>query len=56
MSMYNLLEYSSNCSNTTGSLWFYSEDEATNFDANIKDKESCKSFNYKVKLLGNTRK
>lgn len=56
MSMYSLLEYSSNCSNTTISLWFYSEDEATNFDANIKDKESCKFFNYKVKLLGNTRK
>ena len=28
MSMYSLLEYSSNYSDTTGSLWFYSKDEA----------------------------
>ena len=35
ISMYNLLEYSSNYSNTTGSLWFYSRDEATNFNADI---------------------
>ena len=33
--MYNLREYSSNYSETTGSLWFYSKDEATNFDNNI---------------------
>ena len=33
MPMYNLLEYSSNYSDTAGSLWFYSEDEATNFSA-----------------------
>ena len=35
MPLYNLLEYSSNYSNTTGSLWFYSKDEVTNFDADI---------------------
>ena len=29
MPMYNLLEYSSNYSETTRSLWFYSKDEAT---------------------------
>ena len=28
MSMYNLIEYSSNYSETTGSLWFCSKDEA----------------------------
>ena len=28
--MYNKLEYSSNYSETTDSLWFYSKDEATN--------------------------
>ena len=27
--MYKLIEYSSNYSETTGSLWFYSKDEAT---------------------------
>ena len=31
MPLYNLLEYSSNYSNTT----FYSKDEVTNFDADI---------------------
>ena len=30
MAIYNLIEYSSNCSGTTGSLWFYSKDEVTN--------------------------
>ena len=35
MSMYNLLKYSSNYSDTMGSLWFYSKDEATNFNADI---------------------
>ena len=29
MPMYNLVEYSSNYSETTGSLWFYSKDKAT---------------------------
>ena len=32
MPMYNLIEYSSNYSETTGSLWFYSKDEATNLN------------------------
>ena len=32
MTVYNLLEYSSNYSETTGSLWFYSKDEASNFN------------------------
>ena len=35
MPMYNLIEYSSNYSETTGSLWFYFKDEAINFNANI---------------------
>ena len=32
MPLYNLLEYSSR---TTGSLWFYSKDKASNFNADI---------------------
>ena len=48
--MYNLIEYSSNYSETTGSLWFYSKDEETNFDANIENTDDFKSF--KCKLLG----
>ena len=33
--MYNLIEYSSNYSETTKSLWFYSKKEATNFNNDI---------------------
>ena len=33
MSLHNLIEYALNYSETTWSLWFYSKDEATNFDA-----------------------
>ena len=50
MLMYNLLEYSSNRSDTTGSLWFYSIDEATN----IEDDNTFKSFEYKTKVIGRT--
>ena len=35
MPMYNLLEHSSNYSRTIGSLWSYSQDGATNFNADI---------------------
>ena len=33
--MYNLVEYSSDYSETTERLWFYSKDEATSFTADI---------------------
>ena len=49
--MYNLLEYSSSYSDTTGSLWFHSKDEATNFNANIACNNNFKSFDYMAKLL-----
>ena len=55
MPMYNLIEYSSNYSETTGSLWFYSKDEATDFNADIANDNSFKSFKYKATLLGNTK-
>ena len=45
--MYYLIEYSSSYSERTGSLWFCSKDEATNFDADIAN-------NNIPKLLGNT--
>ena len=35
ITMYSLIEYSSNYSETTGSVWFYSKDEATKFNADI---------------------
>ena len=52
--MYKLVEYSSNYSETTGSLWFYSQDEATNFNADTANTDNFKSFKYKAKLLENT--
>ena len=52
--MYNLIEYSSNYSETTRSLSFYLKDEATNFNAGISNNNNFKSFRYRVKLLGST--
>ena len=52
MPMYNLIiEYSSDYSETTGSLLFYSKDEATDFNNNIASTDNFKSFKYKAKLL-----
>ena len=42
--MYNLIEYSSNYSETTGSLWFYSKNERTDFNADIANTANFKSF------------
>ena len=53
MPMYNLIEYSSNYSEATGSLWSYSKDESTYFNNNIENANDFKSFKYKTKLLGN---
>ena len=53
VSMYNLLEYSSNYSDTTDSLWFYSKDEAASFNVNIVSNNSFKSFKYKTRLIRN---
>ena len=44
MPMYNLIEYSSNHSETMGSLWFYSKDEATDFNANIASTDNLSSI------------
>ena len=51
MPIYNLLEYSSNYSDTTGSLRFYFKDGAANFNANTV---SNNDFKYKTKLIQNT--
>ena len=40
MSVYNLIECSSSYSETTESLWFYFEDEATNFNADIANDDN----------------
>ena len=52
--MYILIEYSSNYSETTRSLCFYSKDEATNFNNDIENIDDFKSLKHNAKLLGNT--
>ena len=44
MPFYNVIECSSRYSGTTGILWLYSKDETTNFNADIADDNSFKSF------------
>ena len=44
--MYSVIEYSSNYSEPTGSLSFYSDDEATDPDCNIDNDGNFKSFKY----------
>ena len=53
MPMYNLIQYSSNYSETTGNLWLHSKNERTNFNADITDTNDFKSLKFKAKLLGN---
>ena len=50
MPIYSLIHYSSYYSKATGSLWFYSKDEATNFNVDIANPDNFKSFKYKTKL------
>ena len=53
--MYNLIEHSLNCSETTGNLWFYSKDEGTNFNADVANTNNTnKSIKFNANLLGNT--
>ena len=54
MLMSCLLKYSSNDSDTTDSFWFYSKEEATNFNNHIENSDEFKSFKSKSKPLGNT--
>ena len=54
MRICNLIEYSSNYSETTESLWFYSKDNTTNFNPDTADTNNFKSFKYTAKLLEKT--
>ena len=53
MPMYNLIKYSDNYSDTSGSLWQFKRDEvpANNADLTI---DNSQSFKYKAALLGKT--
>ena len=50
--MYNLIEYSDNYSDTSGSLWQFKRDEITN-NADVSN-DNAPSFKYKANLIGNT--
>ena len=56
MPMYNLIEYSNNCSKISGSLWQYYRDEPALTDAGAPDNSSGNSvlFKYKQKITGST--
>ena len=51
MPMYNLIEYSDNCSDTSGSLWQFKRDDVSNDNADLAT-DNSESFKYKVALVG----
>ena len=53
MPMYNLIEYSDNYSDSSGSLWGFKSDEVTN-DANVTNDDNAPWFKYKANLIDNT--
>ena len=53
MSMYNLIEYSDNCSDTSGSLWGFKRDEIAN-NPDVTNDDNAPSFKYKSNLITNT--
>ena len=48
MLMYNLIEHSSKYSDTTGSLWFYSEGGPFNFHGDVANTADFQPFKYTV--------
>ena len=53
MPMYNLIEYSDNCSDTLRSLWGFKRDEITG-NANVTNDDNVPSFKNKADLITNT--
>ena len=53
MPMYNLIEYSDNYSDTSGSLWQFKSDEVTDKNADLTI-DNSQSFKYKAGRLGKT--
>ena len=51
--MYNLIEYSDNYSDTSGSLWGFKRDEIVN-NADVTNDDTAPSFKYKASIVGNT--
>ena len=56
MPMYNLIEYSDNYSDTSGSLWKFKRDEFNVNDINtvLNNNNNASSFKYKASIVGNT--
>ena len=54
MPMYNLIEYSDNYADTSGSLWLFKRDEPPVANANLAANNSD-SFKYKTTLVGKTK-
>ena len=53
MPLYNLIEYSDNYSDTSGSLWNFKRDKKIN-NANVTNDDNAPSFKYWLNLIGNT--
>ena len=52
MPMYNLIEYSDNYSDISGSLWGFKRDEIVN-NADVSNDDNAPSFKYKASIIGN---
>ena len=55
MPIFNLIEYSDNYSDTSGSFWDFKRDEIVN-NANVTNDDNSPSFKYKENLIGGTKK
>ena len=53
MPLYNLIEYSDNYPDTSGSLWNFKRDEITN-NVNVTNDDNAPSFKYKSNLIDDT--
>ena len=54
MLMYNLIQYSDNYPDTSGSLWQFQRDEIVN-NADLTNDNNDPSFKYKANLIGNRK-
>ena len=50
MSVYNLIEYTDNYSDTSGSLWSFKRDKIVNY-ANVSNDDGAPSCEYKAGLI-----
>ena len=53
MPKYNLIEYSDNYPDTSGSLWDFKRDEIVD-NADVTNDDNAPSFKYKASIIGNT--